>query len=80
MQQAPTTFDPNQVPVSLTLSPAQVGLILRGLGKLPLEEVDQFYNGIRTVAQQAIQAAERAFNEQAEAAAKAEASESAAEA
>ncbi len=67
MTQQPTPFDPNTVQISFVLSPAQVGLILRGLGKLPLEETDQLYHGIRQVAQntidQAAQAAQAAANE-----------------
>lgn len=53
-------FDVNQVPINYTLNAAQVSLILRGLGKLPLEEVEQLFAGIRAVAQQAVQQAEEA--------------------
>lgn len=53
-------FDINQVPINYTLNAAQVGVILRGLGKLPLEEVEQLFAGIRSVAQQTLQQAEEA--------------------
>ncbi|CAB4122555.1 hypothetical protein UFOVP33_21 [uncultured Caudovirales phage] len=55
--QAPV-IDPNQVPINYTVNLPQVNLILKGLGKLPLEEVEQLYNGIRGHALQALQTAE----------------------
>ena len=56
----PTPFDPNQVPITVTLSAPQVSMILRGLGKLPLEEVEQLHAGLRNVAVQTLQQAEAA--------------------
>lgn len=51
-------FDPNQVPITYTLNAPQVSLILRGLGKLPLEEAEQLFTGLREVAMQTLQKAE----------------------
>lgn len=53
-------IDPNQVPIHFTLNLAQVNLILKGLGKLPHEEVEQLYNGIRSSALNTLQTAEKA--------------------
>lgn len=53
-------FDANQVPINYTLSFGQVNLILRALGKLPMEEVEQFYVAFRSVAVQTLQQAEQA--------------------
>lgn len=64
----PAPFDPNTVQIQFILSPAQVGLILRGLGKLPLEETDQLYHGIRHVAENAIAQASQAAADAAKAA------------
>ena len=60
MTQQQTPFDPSAVQIQVVLSPAQVGLILRGLGKLPLEETDQLYHGLRAVAEQTITQASQA--------------------
>jgi hypothetical protein len=59
MPEANTPFDPNQVAINYTMNSAQVALILRGLGKLPLEEVEQLFNGMRNVAIQTLQKAEQ---------------------
>lgn len=77
MSQAP--FDINQVQVQLVLSAQQAGVVLKGLSKLPFEEVDQLYHGIRTVAAQAIQKAEEAALVQQSASAAPEAEPSAAQ-
>ncbi len=53
-------FDANQVPINYTLNFAQVNLVLRALGKLPMEEVEQFYVAFRSVAVQALAQAEEA--------------------
>jgi hypothetical protein len=54
------TFNPDNVPIAVTLNFQQVNLLLEGLGKLPYERVEQLYTGLRTVAVQALQQAEQA--------------------
>lgn len=59
-----TTFDPNQVPIQYTFNVQQVNLILRGLGKMPFDEVEGLYLPIRQVALQTLSNAETAAKEQ----------------
>lgn len=54
------TFDANQVPIQYTLNVAQVNLILRGLGKLPFDEVEGLYLPMRQVALETLSRAEAA--------------------
>lgn len=58
MEEVMSTFDPSIVQISYTFNVQQVNLLLRGLGKLPLEEVELVHNGIRQVALQALSSAE----------------------
>lgn len=56
-------FNPAEVPINYTLNFAQVNLLLKGMGKLPREESEGFYEQFRGVALQTLQAAEAAHNE-----------------
>lgn len=78
MNQQQPAFDVNAVQIPVVLNPSQVGLIMKGLSKLPLEEVDQLYHGLRQVAEQTISAASKKHAEDT-AAAEAAANEPAAE-
>lgn len=68
-QPQPAQFDATQVPIQYTLNFHQVNLILKGMAKLPLEEVEQLYTGLRAHALGTLQAAEAEFKAQQEAAA-----------
>lgn len=51
-------MNPNQVPINYTLTLDQVNLVLEGLGELPMKRVEQFSAAFRSVALQALKAAE----------------------
>lgn len=55
-------FNPLSVPISYTLNIAQANLLIKGLGKLPREESEGFYDQFRAVALQTLQAAEHLHN------------------
>lgn len=62
-------FNPAEVPINYTLNFQQVNILLKGMGKLPREETDGFYEQFRGVALSTLQAAEQAAKEAAEQAA-----------
>lgn len=51
-------FDPSKVEITYTFNFPQVNMILKGLGKLPLEDSEQLHNAIRGHAVQTLQVAE----------------------
>lgn len=59
-------FNPMEVPIGYTLNIAQVNLILKGLGKLPREESEGFYDQFRDVAVKALDLARQPVNEEGE--------------
>jgi hypothetical protein len=54
----PAAFNPNAVGIRFVFNFAQVDLIIKGLGKLPHEQVSEFINALRGHAVQQIQDAE----------------------
>lgn len=62
MNQQAQPFNPGAVPINYTLNFAQVNLLLKGMGKLPREETDGFYEQFRGHALQTLQAAEAEHN------------------
>lgn len=62
-------FNPAEVPINYTFNFQQVNLLLEGLSELPRKKTDGFYEQLRGVALQTMQAAEAAHKEAAEKAA-----------
>ncbi len=54
----PTAFNPNAVGLRFVFNFAQVDLIIKGLSKLPYDQVSEFITALRGHAVQQIQAAE----------------------
>lgn len=49
-------MDITQIPITLTMTVAQVNVVLAGLGKLPHDDVSEIIVGIRRVSLEQIQA------------------------
>lgn len=47
-------FNPNDVRFNMTFNYSQVNLVLKGLGKLPFDEVESLYNAIRSASVQSL--------------------------
>ena len=63
-------FDPNNVPIALNFNLPQIQLVLKGLGKLPIEEGEGLYSAIRQAVGNTLQKAEAQHQADAAAAAK----------
>ena len=53
-------MDFTQIPITLTMTVAQINVVLAGLGKLPHDDVNDMIVGIRRLALEQVQAREQA--------------------
>lgn len=56
-------FNPQAVPIQITMNYQQINLMLEGLGKLPFEKVETIYTALRSHAVTSIQQAEVAHQQ-----------------